>query len=411
MSGPLAGLRVLDLSRVLAGPWASQVLADYGAEVIKVERPGVGDGTRAWGPPWVRDPSGEPLDAAYFHATNRGKRSVVIDLKHSEGQALVRQLSARSDVLIENFKVGTAARLGLGWERLSADNPRLIYCSISGFGQSGPRAQEPAYDAMIQAMGGLMSVTGVPEGEPGAGPAKVGVAITDIMCGMYAVSAILAAVAWRERSGLGQHIDLALLDSQVAWLANQAMNHLVSGEPPGRLGTAHPNIVPYQAFATADGHLLLAVGSDSQFRAFSEVAGHPELAVDPRFATNAARVEHRGVLVALLAPLLAARTTSDWLDALREAAVPSGPINDLEAVFADPQVKHRGLHLELPHPQAGSVPSVANPVRFGTTPVEHGPAAPPLGSHTREVLRELLALDGAALVALERTGVIGGKKP
>ncbi len=410
MSGPLAHIRVLDLSRVLAGPWASQVLADFGAEVIKVEQPGSGDGTRAWGPPWVEDPAGQPLDAAYFHAINRGKRSICVDLKHPEGQTLVRRLATRSDVLLENFRVGTAARLGLGYPDLSAEHPGLIYCSISGFGQDGPRAHEPAYDAMIQAMGGLMSITGSPAGQPGVGPVKVGVAIADIMCGMYAVSAVLAALAWRERSGLGQHIDLALLDSQVAWLANQAMNHLVTGQPPGRLGTAHPNLVPYQAFATADGHLLLAVGSDPQFAACCRVAGAEAIARDPRYATNAARVEHREALVALLEPLFEARPTAAWLAALGEVGVPCGPINDLAAVFDDPQVRHRGLRLDLPHPQAGTVPSVANPVRFGATPVQHGPAAPPLGWHTDEVLEGLLGLDRADIRTLREAGVIGGER-
>ncbi len=411
MSGPLGQLRVLELSRVLAGPWAGQVLADFGAEVIKVEQPGAGDSTRSWGPPWVRDPDGAPLDAAYFHATNRGKRSVVLDLKHPRGLELARGLAARSDVVLENFRVGTAARLGLGWEDLSALNPGLIYCSISGFGQDGPRARDPAYDIMIQAMGGLMSVTGLPEGAPGAGPMKVGVAIADLMTGMYAVSAILAALHWRERTGQGQHIDLALLDTQVAWLANQSMNYLVGGTPPGRFGNANPNIVPYQAFATTDGHVLLAVGTDGQFRALCLEAGLEALSDDPRFATNPARVAHREALIELLTPAFAGRPAQAWLEALARVGVPCGPVNDLAAVFADPQVVHRGLRLDLPHPLAGTVPSVANPVRFGATPVEHGAAGPPLGWHTDEVLTELLGLGPEQLDGLRHGGVIGGARP
>ncbi len=406
MSGPLSKLRVLDLSRVLAGPWATQVLADQGAEVIKVERPGEGDGTRAWGPPWVRTPGGEPLDAAYFHAANRGKRSVTIDLGRPEGRALVRRLAAHSDVLVENFRVGTMARWGLGYDDLREPCPGLVYCSISGFGQDGPCAHQPAYDAMIQAVGGLMSITGQPDGASGAGPAKVGVAIADLMTGMYAVSAILAALHHRDRTGEGQHVDLALLDTQVAWLANQAMNFLVSGQAPSRLGTAHPNIVPYQAFATADGHLLLAVGSDAQFAAFCKAAGVPELSTDSRFRTNQARVEHRVDLLAVLEPVLRRRDTASWLAILERSRVPCGPINDLADVFDHPQVQHRGLRLELPHPQAGTVPSVAHPARFSATPVSYGAAAPPLGQDTEAVLGELLDLDEAALATLRAKGVV-----
>jgi crotonobetainyl-CoA:carnitine CoA-transferase CaiB-like acyl-CoA transferase len=405
-TGPLVGVRVLDLSRVLAGPWASQVLADFGAEVIKVEQPGVGDATRTWGPPWIKDAAGAPFEAAYHHCANRGKRAVAIDFSRPEGQDLIRRLAVTSDLALENYLPGTLARFGLDHEHLARVNPRLITCSITGFGQDGPLARKAAYDVMIQAMGGLMSVTGLPEGEPGAGPLKVGVAISDLMTGMYAVSALLAALHWRERTGQGQHIDLALMDTQVAWLANIAMNYLVSGAVPGRIGNANPNIVPYQAFATADGHLLLAVGTDPQFLALCRVLGRPDLAVDARFATNAARVEHRGALVPALAEVLRARSTATWVAMLEEAGIPCGPVQDLAAVFAHPQVQHRGLRLDLPHPVVGSVPSVANPVHFAATPVTYRGASPPLGWHTREVLGEL-GLSSEEIDRLAAAGVVG----
>jgi crotonobetainyl-CoA:carnitine CoA-transferase CaiB-like acyl-CoA transferase len=401
-SGALSHLRVLDLSRVLAGPWASQALADLGADVIKIERPGTGDETRAWGPPWLRRPDGaETPESAYFASANRGKRSVALDVTRPEGQAIVRRLAERSDVLLENFKVGTLARYGLGYEDLARVNPALVYCSITGFGQTGPYRSRPGYDFMIQAMGGLMSVTG----EPGA-PMKVGVAITDLLTGMYAATAVLAALAHRDRSGRGQWIDLALLDVQVATLANQGEGFLASGRVPGRLGNAHPSIVPYQAFAAADGHVVLAVGNDGQFERLCEVAGRPDLARDPRFRTNAARVEHRAEVVAALAPLLAARTAAEWIAALEGAGVPCGPINDLAQVFADPQVRHRGLRVEAPHPVAGAVPMVASPIRLSGTPISHDVAPPTLGQHTRDVLVELLGMDDAEVVALREKGVI-----
>lgn len=404
--GALGHLRVLDLSRVLAGPWAGQVLADLGAEVIKVERPGSGDDTRGWGPPYLRDQSGlETSESAYFLSANRGKKSVTIDIARPEGQALVRRLAAVSDVLLENFKVGTMARLGLGWEDLSRLNPRLVYCSISGFGQTGPYRGRAGYDFLVQGLGGLMSITGEPDGVPGGGPVKVGVAIADILTGMYAATAALAALAHRERTGLGQRVDLALLDVQVAMLANQAMNHLVTGRPPGRLGNAHPNIVPYQAFRTAQGHLILAVGNDGQFARFCEVAGRPELARDERFATNAGRVRHRAELVPVIEAILAGRPAAEWIEALERAGVPCGPINDLTEVFADPQVRHRGMRMEVPHPLAGTVPLVASPIRLsGATPP---PAAPPplLGEHTQEVLLGL-GLDGAEIASLREKGVV-----
>ena len=407
MAGPLQGIVVLDLSRILAGPWATQVLADYGAEVLKVEHPQGGDDTRKWGPPYLRDAAGrETPESAYYLSANRGKRSLAIDFSRGEGQALVRQLAAQADVLVENFKVGGLARYGLGAEDLAATNPRLVYLSISAFGQDGPDAAKPGYDAMIQGMGGLMSLTGLPDGEPGAGPQKVGVAVADLMCGMYAVSAILAALYERDRSGRGQHIDLSLLDTQVAWLANQNLNYLVSGQPPRRQGTAHPNIVPYQAFATADGHLMLAVGNDAQFARFCTAAGAPELARDDRYATNQDRVAHRAELVPRVAGLLRGRTTREWLAALDAAQVPCGPINDLAQVFAEPQVRHRRLRMELPHPTAGSAPGVANPVRFSRSAIEYERAPPTLGADTAAVLRERLGLEEAALRDLAARGII-----
>jgi crotonobetainyl-CoA:carnitine CoA-transferase CaiB-like acyl-CoA transferase len=406
-SGALSHLRVLDLSRVLAGPWASQVLADLGAEVIKVERPGTGDETRGWGPPWLRDRrGGETAESAYFSSANRGKRSITVDLTRPEGREIVRRLAGRSDVLLENFKVGALARHGLGYEDLAALNPGLVYCSITGFGQTGPYRNRPGYDFLIQAMGGLMSVTGEPDGAPGGGPMKVGVAITDLLTGMYAATAVLAALAHRDRSGRGQRIDLALLDVQVAALANQGAGFLASGRVPDRLGNAHPSIVPYQAFATADGHAVLAVGNDGQFERLCEVAGRPDLARDERFRTNAARVQHRGELVAALAPLLASRPTAAWVAALEAAGVPCGPINDLAQVFDDPQVRHRGMRVEAPHPIAGTVPMVGSPIRLSATPVSHEAPPPTLGQHTREVLVDVLGMDDAEVVALRQKGVI-----
>lgn len=407
MAGPLQGILVLDLSRILAGPWATQVLADYGATILKVEHPQGGDDTRKWGPPYLTRADGcETGESAYFLSANRGKRSLAIDFGQPEGQQLVRQLAAQADVLVENFKVGGLARYGLGYEQLSADNPRLVYLSISAFGQDGPDAAKPGYDAMIQGMGGLMSLTGLPDGEPGAGPQKVGVAVADLMCGMYAVSAILAALFERDRSGRGQYIDLSLFDTQVAWLANQNLNYLVSGQAPRRQGTAHPNIVPYQAFRTADGHLMLAIGNDAQFARFCAAAGAPELAADERFGTNAGRVAHRSELVPRVAELLGRRTTREWLATLESAGVPCGPINDLAQVFDEPQVRHRGLRIDLPHPTAGSTPGVGNPVRFARTPVEYERAPPPLGIDTFAELQARLGLDDRTLAELAARGVI-----
>ena len=405
--GALSHLRVLDLSRVLAGPWAGQILADLGAEVIKVERPGNGDDTRAWGPPFLKDAYGESTgEAAYYLSANRNKQSVTIDFTKPQGQQLVRALAAKSDILIENFKVGGLEAYGLDYASLKALNPDLIYCSITGFGQTGPYAKRAGYDFMVQGLGGLMSLTGRPEGEEGAGPVKVGVALTDILTGLYSTVAILAALAHRQHDGGGQHIDMALLDVQVACLANQAMNYLTTGVAPQRLGNAHPNIVPYQDFPTADGDFILTVGNDSQFRKFAEVAGRPEWADDPRFATNTLRVANRSVLVPLLRQATVFKTTAEWVTQLEAVGVPCGPINDLAQVFADPQVRARGLALELPHVLAGLAPQVASPIRLSRTPVEYRNAPPLLGEHTGEVLERVLGLDAKAVGALRELGVL-----
>ncbi len=385
----LDGLKVLDLSRVLAGPWASQMLADLGADVVKVERPGNGDDTRNWGPPWLQDTEGRDTgDAAYFFCANRNKRSVAIDMATPDGQRVLQRLAAEADVVLENFKVGGLRRYGLDHQTLCARHPRLIYCSITGFGQTGPYAGRAGYDFLIQGMGGLMSVTGRSDAEEGAGPQKVGVALTDVMTGLHAAIGILAALHHRERTGQGQHIDLALLDVQVAALANQAGNYLISGMVPGRMGNAHPNIVPYQDVPTADGDMILAIGNDGQFARFCAVAGRPEWATDVRFATNAARVVHRAVLIPLLRQTTVMRTTAEWIRALESQAVPCGPINRLDEVFADPQVRARGLRVELPHALAESVPGVANPIRLSATPVVYHTAPPQLGQHTEAVLAE-----------------------
>ena len=406
--GALSHVTVLDLSRVLAGPWAGQILGDLGAEVYKIERPGSGDDTRTWGPPFLRDAAagGAAGDAAYYLCTNRNKKSVTVDFTTAEGREIVRALAARADVVIENFKVGGLKAHGLDYEALRRLNPRLIYCSITGFGQTGPYAARPGYDFLIQAMGGLMSVTGAKDGAPGAGPQKAGVALTDILTGLYATIGILAALAHRERSGEGQYIDVALLDVQVACLANQAMNYLVSGTPPVRMGNAHPNIVPYQDFPTADGHMIIAVGNDAQFARLSAELGRSDLPLDPRFASNAARVANRDALIAAIRAATVARTTADWIARLERAQVPCGPINALDAVFADPQVRARGLRLDLPHPAAGSVPQVASPLRLSATPVRYGNAPPTLGADTRTVLRDVLRLGESAIDALAAKKIV-----
>ncbi|RMU65152.1 L-carnitine dehydratase/bile acid-inducible protein F [Pseudomonas syringae pv. syringae] len=405
--GALSHIRVLDLSRVLAGPWAGQILADLGADVIKVERPGCGDDTRSWGPPFLQDAAGQNTsEAAYYLSANRNKQSVTIDFTRPEGQRLVRELAAKSDIVIENFKVDGLAAYGLDYESLKAVNPRLIYCSITGFGQSGPYARRPGYDFMIQALGGLMSLTGLPEGEEGAGPVKVGVALTDILTGLYSTTAILAALAHRDQSDIGQYIDMALLDVQVACLANQAMNYLTTGVAPKRLGNAHPNIVPYQDFPTADGDLILTVGNDSQFRKFAAVAGQPQWAEDPRFLTNRLRVAHRAELIPLIRQVTVFKATAQWVSELEAAGVPCGPVNDLAQVFADPHVVARGLSIELPHALAGRVPQVASPIRLSETPVEYTRAPPLLGEHTAQVLQALLGIGEEELTLLREAGVL-----
>jgi crotonobetainyl-CoA:carnitine CoA-transferase CaiB-like acyl-CoA transferase len=400
----LAGVRVLDLSRVLAGPLAGQVLGDLGADVVKVERPGLGDDTRAWGPPYLRDQEGRDTGtAAYFLCANRNKRSVAIDIARPEGQALVRELAMQADVVLENFKVGGLAQYGLDAASLMALNPRLVYCSITGFGQDGPYAGRAGYDFLIQGMGGLMSVTGTPDGEPGAGPQKVGVALTDVMTGLYAAIAVQAALLERARSGLGQHIDLALLDVQIAGLANQASNYLAGGMLPRRMGNGHPNIVPYQDFPTADGDMILAIGNDGQFARFCGAAGHPEWARDARFATNAQRVAHRADLIRLMRQATILRGTADWIALLEAAGVPCGPINRIDQVFDDPHVLARGMRVEVPHPEAGAAPLVASPMRLSASPVQYRMAPPALGEHTGQVLAEWLGMDADRLHNLKAT--------
>ncbi len=406
--GPLTGVRILDLSRVLAGPWATQCLADFGATVWKIEKPGSGDDTRQWGPPWLNDRCGRASsESAYFLCTNRGKKSIAVDLSQPRGQALIRRLAARADVLVENFKVGGLARYGLDWPSLQAVNPALIYCSISAYGQDGPEAAGAGYDAMMQGKGGLMSLTGNRAGEPGGNPQKVGVAVCDLMTGMYAVAGILAALYERRGSGQGQRLDLALLDTQVAMLANQNMNYLLSGHSPQRLGTAHPNLVPYQAVPAADGDFMLAVGNDRQFTDFCRVAGHEDAARDPRFATNAARVANRRELLGEIEHWCRSQPRAWWLARLTSEDVPCGPINDLAAVFAEPQVRHRGMRIDLPHPLGGSVPQVRNPLLFSRTQLEYEHAPPLLGQHTAQVLSQETGLDLGVLAELRAAGVIG----
>jgi crotonobetainyl-CoA:carnitine CoA-transferase CaiB-like acyl-CoA transferase len=393
MPRPLSHIRVLDLSRVLAGPWASQNLADLGAEVLKIERPGSGDDTRSWGPPFLKDKdSAETRESAYFLSVNRGKKSVTLDIAKPQGQRIARALAAKCDVLLENYKVGGLAKYGLAYEDLRKINPRIVYCSITGFGQSGPSAHRPGYDFIFQGMGGLMSITGERDGEPGGGPQKVGIAVTDVLAGMYASLAITAAIAHRERTGVGQYIDLALFDAVVAFGANQILNYFTSGKIPGRYGNAHANVVPYEVFATADGHLILAVGNDSQFASFCKVAGRPELAADSRYATMPARIRNRGELIPLLREVMKLRVSKDWIERLEAANVPCGPINNYQEVFEDPQVRHRRLKVEIPHPAGVPCPTVASPMRFSETPVEYNLPPPLLGQHTREVLGDLLGM-------------------
>jgi formyl-CoA transferase len=405
----LDGIKVLDLSRVLAGPWCTQILADLGADVVKIERPGVGDDTRTWGPPFVKDANGNDTDqASYFTACNRNKRSVTVDMATPDGQALLRQMASQADIVVENFKTGGLAQYGLDHHSLRAANPRLIYCSVTGFGHDGPYAERAGYDLMIQAMTGMMSITGRPDGEPGGGPLRVGVALTDLFTGVYASTAILAALQVRDRTGEGQHIDMALLDVGMAILANQASAFLNTGHAPQRQGNTHPSLAPYQDFPTADGAMLLAIGNNGQFARFCEAAGHPEWAADARFATNTLRVKHRGVLIPMMEALTRTRSTADWVALLEDKAVPCGPINDIAQAFDDAQVKARGLAVTLPR-DAGdgiaSITGVASPLRLSATPPVLRHAPPALGQHTREVLAEL-GIDAARFEALRAAGVV-----
>ncbi len=403
----LGHIRVLDLSRVLAGPWCSQNLADLGADVIKIERPGCGDDTRAWGPPYAKDEAGnDTSEAAYYLSANRGKRSVTVDIASPGGQALVRELARHADVVLENFKVGQLKRYGLDYESLKALKPDLVYCSITGFGQDGPYAHRAGYDFLIQGMGGLMSVTGERDDLPGGGPQKAGVALTDLMTGMYATVAVLAALTHRDRTGEGQYIDMALLDTQVAMLANMGSNYLNSGKPPKRWGNAHANIVPYQTFACADGHIIVATGNDGQYQKFVEAGGRPELARDPRFATNPLRVRNRDTLVPILAEMVKTRARDEWIAQLEAVGVPCGPINDIGEVFANPQVRARKVALELPHPSAGKVRLVRSPIKMSATPATSDKAPPLLGQHTDEVLRDVLGKSEGEIAALREQGVV-----
>lgn len=395
------------MSRILAGPWASQILADMGAEVIKIERPGQGDDTRSWGPPYAKDPVGQDTsESAYYLSANRGKKSVTVDITQAAGQKIIRQLARESDVVLENFKVGGLKKYGLDYESLTKVNPRLIYCSITGFGQTGPYANRPGYDFVIQGMGGLMSITGQPDDVPGGGPQKVGVALADITTGLYAAIAILAALVNRDKTGEGQYIDLALLDVQAAVLANQAMNYLTTGQAPGRLGNEHPNIVPYQSFATANGHIILAVGNDDQFRRFCDLVNDPDLADDSHFTTNRQRVLNRASLIPIIEKIMKQRSSEEWLQKLDEENIPCGPINTIDKVFANEQIQHRGMQFEISHPLAKNISMVANPIQFSKTPNKYDRPPPLLGEHTDEVLTEVLELDAAELDALKNRGVI-----
>ncbi len=398
----LDGIRVLDLSRILAGPWCTQNLADLGADVIKIERPQVGDDTRAWGPPYLKDGDGRDTnESAYYLSANRNKRSVEADMATPAGAALIRELAAVSDILVENFKVGGLAKYGLDYDSLKAINPRLIYCSVTGFGQDGPFATRPGYDFMIQGMGGLMSITGERDDLPGGGPQKAGVAVTDIVTGMYATVAILAALQERHRSGLGQHLDIALLDCHVALLANQNSNYFNSGVAPTRAGNAHQNVVPYQVFAASDGHLIVATGNESQYRAYCRAIGVPELGDDPRFATNRLRVTNRDLLVDLLTAIMREGRRDDWIAKLEAVGVPCGPINNIAQAFAHPQSQARQLRRDLPHPAGGTAPVTASPLRFSASPVVYRRAPPLLGEHTEEVLREVLGKSAGEIAAVK----------
>jgi len=410
-TGPLKGLRILDMSRILAGPTCTQILGDLGADVIKIERPGAGDDTRKWGPPYVKDADGnDTSESAYYLCANRNKRSLTVDITKAEGQELIRKLAAKCDVLIENYKVGGLKKYGLDYSAMKDEFPDLIYCSISGFGQTGPKSHRLGYDFMIQAMGGIMSVTGEPDGSP----MKVGVGIADVMCGMYAAVSILAAIQHRDQSGNsaaggnGQHIDLSLLDSQAAWLINSGSNYLTSGENQHRLGNAHPNIVPYQVFQTSDSFFVLAVGNEIQFRKFCEFAGAPDLPEDPRFKTNTDRVKNRNILAPMLTKLTQRNSTQFWLEGLEKLQVPCGPVNTIKDVFDDPQIQHREMEISLPHPLSGKgdVSLIGSPVKMSATPVSYRHAPPTLGQHTNEILAEMLGMDEEECRELAQKGVV-----
>lgn len=407
MAGPLSHLRVLDMSRILAGPWTSQNLADLGAEVIKIERPGRGDDTRAWGPPFLKKGDGvETTETAYFLCANRGKKSLTTDIASEEGRDIILELVRYSDVLIENFKTGDLSRYGLGYDDLKKVNPRLVYCSVTGFGQDGPASSQAGYDFMIQGTGGLMSLTGSPEGADGGEPMKVAVPVVDLMTGMYATVAILAALARRDREGGGEHIDIALLDCQVAMLSNQGQNFLISDTIPRRYGNSHPNVVPYQAFPTADGHAIIAIGNDLQFAKFCQAAGDPLLSSDVRFSSNAGRVRNRDELIPRIKVLLTQRSTADWMNLLTPLGVPCGPINTLDQTFDHPQVKHREMKIELDHPLSGKVPLIGNPIRFVEHPIQYELAPPVLGEHTGTLLRGLLGLSDERISDLRERGIV-----
>jgi crotonobetainyl-CoA:carnitine CoA-transferase CaiB-like acyl-CoA transferase len=407
MTGPLAGLRVLDLSRIMAGPWCTQIFADLGAEVIKIERPGIGDDTRQWGPPWLKDKNGnETRESSYYLSANRGKHSVTLNLGDAAGLELVRELAGKCDFLIENFKTGDLDRKGLGYEALRKLNPGLIYCSITGFGQTGPLSEDPGYDYLIQAQGGLMSVTGVPDGQPGAGPQRVGLATSDLTTGMNAAIAILAALHHRHQTGEGQYIDLALLDVQVSWLANQAQNYFCSGRTPVRTGEYHPNLAPYQPFPTLDGELVIAVGNDAQFQRFCEALDLAQLAADPLYSTNPARVANREALVDTLKEATRKINSRELMAMLRNIKVPCGPIQSIEEVFRDPQVLARNMVVDVEHPEIGAVTTVANPIKYSSTPVGYHKAPPTLGEDTDTVLANVLGRSSEEIQELRERGIV-----
>ncbi|MFZ6846043.1 CaiB/BaiF CoA transferase family protein [Undibacterium sp. RuTC16W] len=406
----LGHIRVLDLTRVLAGPWCAQNLADLGAEVIKVEKPGSGDDTRTWGPPYLRDADGNnTTEAAYYLAANRGKQAITVDIATTEGQQIIRELAQQSDVVLENYKVGQLKKYGLDYDSLKLLKPDLVYCSITGFGQTGPYSHRAGYDFIVQGMGGFMSLTGERDDLPGGGPQKAGVAIADLMTGMYSTIAVMAALTHRDRTGEGQYIDMALLDVQVAMLANMNTNYLASGNAPKRWGNAHPNIVPYQTFATSDGHIIVAAGNDGQYRKFVQAGGRQDLANDDRFISNPLRVQHRDILVPLLADMVQRKTKQEWIDLLEAAGVPCGPINSLDEVFDNPQVIARQMQMDLPHPSAGNVKLVGSPMRMSVTPTVYPLAPPLLGQHTDQVLQDLLQYDDEKIAGLRQSGIIGIK--